>query len=102
MEQKYTARGLEVIGIHTPEFDYEKSRQRVEQAAARFQLKQPIYLDNDYAYWNALDNHYWPAFYLVDRRGNIRATDVGELHLNTSKGDAFEAKLEALLAEKAS
>lgn len=99
MEALYAAKGLEVIGVHTPEFDADKARSRVEQAAQRFHLRRPIYLDNDYAYWNALDNHYWPAFYLADRNGNLRASAVGELHLNTAKGDAFEAKLRALLAE---
>jgi len=102
MEQKYATQGFEVISVHTPEFDFEKDRRRVERAAERYKLRQPIYLDNDYAYWNALGNRYWPAFYLVDRKGNIRATDVGELHLNTEKGDDFEAKIRTLLAEKAS
>jgi hypothetical protein len=56
-------------------------------------------MDNDYAYWKALENRYWPSFYLVDRRGNLRAKDVGELHLNTAKGDAFEARLRELIEE---
>jgi hypothetical protein len=102
MEQKYDAQGLRVISVHTPEFPFEKERRRVERAAERYQIRQPIYLDNDYAYWNALENQYWPAFYLVDRKGMIRASDVGELHLGTEKGNAFEAKLRALLSEKAS
>jgi hypothetical protein len=102
MERKYDGQGLRVISVHTPEFPFEKERRRVERAAERYRIEQPIYLDNDYAYWNALDNHYWPAFYLVDRAGNIRASDVGELHLDTDKGAAFEAKLRLLLSEKAS
>jgi len=102
METKYGSQGLEVIGVHTPEFEYEKERRRVERASERYKLGHPIYMDNDYAYWNALGNRYWPAFYLVDRNGNIRASDVGELHLNTDKGNAFEAKLRELLDEKAS
>ena len=102
METKYAGQGLEVIGVHTPEFAYEKERRRVERASDRYKLAHPIYMDNDYAFWNALGNNYWPAFYLVDRKGNVRAADVGELHLNTEKGDAFEGKLRELLAEKAS
>ena len=101
MEAKYTAQGLEVISVHTPEFPFEKQRSQVESAARRYHLTQPIYMDNDYAYWNALDNQFWPAFYLVDRKGNLRAADVGELHLDTRKGNDFEAKIQALLAEKA-
>ena len=99
MEAKYGKQGLQVISVHTPEFEYEKDRRRVERAAERYKLKQPIYMDNDYAYWNALGNRYWPSFYLVDRAGNIRAKDVGELHLDTSKGNAFEATLRELIAE---
>ena len=102
MEQKYGAQGFQVIGVHTPEFEYEKDRRRVERATERYQLAHPVYMDNDRAYWNALGNQYWPAFYLVDRKGNIRAADIGELHLDTGKGATFEAKIRELLAEKAS
>ncbi len=102
MEKKYGAQGLQVIGVHTPEFEHEKDRRRVARAGERYKLEHPIYLDNDYAFWNALGNHYWPAFYLVDRKGNIRASDVGELHLDTDKGESFEARIRELLAEKAS
>lgn len=101
MKEKYAGQGLQVISVHTPEFEYEKDRRRVERAAQRYKLDQPIYMDNDYAYWNALGNRYWPSFYLVDRQGNIRAHDAGELHLGTDKGDAFEAQLKELLAEPA-
>ena len=101
MKERYSDDGLQVISVHTPEFEYEKERRRVERAAQRYKLDQPIYMDNDYAYWNALENRFWPSFYLVDREGNIRAQEVGELHLNTSKGDAFEAKLKKLLEEDA-
>jgi hypothetical protein len=99
MKQKYAARGLQVISVHTPEFEYEKERRRVERAAERYKLDQPIYMDNDYAYWNALGNRYWPSFYLVDRQGNLRARETGELHLDTDKGNAFEEQLRRLLAE---
>ena len=99
MKAKYGAQGLRVISVHTPEFDFEKDRQRVERAAERYRLEQPIYLDNDHGYWKALGNRYWPSFYLVDRQGRIRAQDVGELHRDTDKGNAFEAILRDLLAE---
>ena len=100
MEKKYASKGFRVVSVHTPEFEYEKDRRRVERAAERYKLKQAIYMDNDYAYWNALENHYWPAFYLVDRKGVIRAKEEGELHLDTAKGGAFEAKLRELIAEE--
>lgn len=99
MIQRYGNKGFQVVSVHSPEFDYEKDRRRVERAAERYKLEQPIYIDNDHAYWKALDNQYWPSFYLVDKKGVIRASDIGELHLNSSKGDAFEAKLRSLLEE---
>ena len=102
MKTRYAAQGLQVVSVHTPEFDYEKDRRRVERAAERYRLDQPIFMDNDYAYWNALGNRYWPSFYLVDRNGLIRAQTAGELHLESDAGQAFEARLKALLAEPAS
>jgi hypothetical protein len=102
MKEKYGEQGFVVVSVHTPEFDYEKERRRVERAVERYKLEQPVYMDNDYAYWNALGNRYWPAFYLVDRKGNLRASEEGELHLDTDKGNSFEGKLRALLAEKGS
>ncbi len=91
-----------MVSVHTPEFDFEKDRGRVERAVKRYKLDQPVFMDNDYAYWNALGNRYWPSFYLVDREGNIRAKTVGELHKGERKGERFEAKLRELLAEDAS
>lgn len=90
-----------VISIHTPEFDWEKDRGRVREVAARFDLKQPIYLDNDSAYWDALGNRYWPAFYLVDKRGRVRMNTVGEMHSGAADAAQFERAIEKLLAERA-
>lgn len=101
MEEKYTKQGLKVLGIHTPEFDFEKERGRVERALKRYNLKNPTYMDNDYAYWKSLHNRYWPAFYLVDRKGYIRSYAVGEVHEGTAKGEMLEAVLKSLLEEKA-
>lgn len=100
MEQRYAAQGLAVLGVHTPEFDHEKERPQVERAAERYGLKHPIYMDNDYAYWTALGNHYWPSFYLVDRKGRVRAKEIGELHEGSAKGDRMEAAIKRLLEEQ--
>jgi hypothetical protein len=100
MIERYSSQGLQVIGVHSPEFEHEKDRRLVERAAERYRLHQPIYMDNDHAYWDALRNSYWPSFYLIDRHGNIRAMDVGELHLDSDKGDRFEARLRELIAER--
>jgi hypothetical protein len=66
---------------------------------ARHGLDFPHLVDNDLAYWKALRNEYWPAIYLVDRCGRIRARQVGEVHSGQSSGRALEARIEALLAE---
>ena len=102
MKEKYKAAGLRVISVHTPEFDFEKDRKRVEKSVARYRLDQPVYLDNDYAYWNALGNRYWPAFYLVDKAGNMRTRSVGELHPDTERGDMMEGIIRELLRESPS
>ena len=86
-----------MIGIHTPEFDYEKERKQVESAVKRYNLDHPIMMDNDYAYWNALGNRYWPAFYLVDKNGVIAKRLVGEVHNGDSRAAAMDRLIEKLL-----
>jgi len=93
---------LRVVGIHTPEFDHERRREAVEEAARKHGLDFPHLLDNDYAYWRSLDNHYWPTVYLVDRCGRIRHRQVGEVHRGQASGDEMDRRIEALLAEPAS
>jgi cytochrome c biogenesis protein CcdA/thiol-disulfide isomerase/thioredoxin len=75
---EYKNKGLEIIGIHTPEFAFEKSKSHVEEAIKRFKITYPIALDNDYKTWRAYDNHYWPAHYLIDQNGMIVKTHFGE------------------------
>ena len=100
VETRYNSRGLRVIGIHSPEFDYEKKRESVAVHVRKHNLAHPVMLDNDHAYWRALGNSYWPAFYLVDRKGCIRDTFVGETHSNTNAARNIESAIERLLAEK--
>ncbi len=71
----------------------------MQETAKRFGLKQPIYLDNDSAYWNALGNSYWPAFYLVDKRGRVRMGSVGEMHAGEQEAVRFEQAISKLLTE---
>jgi hypothetical protein len=89
------------VGIHTPEFDSERVRANVEAAVLRERLDFPHLLDNDYAYWNALGNQYWPAIYLVDRCARMRASAVGEVHADEQSGRRLEAQIRALLQESA-
>ncbi|WP_083939256.1 thioredoxin family protein [Deinococcus apachensis] len=75
---KYKDHGLVVIGVHTPEFAFEKDVDNVRRAAKDMGVEYPIAIDNDYAVWNAFDNMYWPALYFVDAQGNIRHHQFGE------------------------
>ena len=67
-----------LLGVHTPEFAYEKRIQNVQEAPTRYGITHPVVQDNDFGTWNAFSNQYWPAFYLIDPEGNIRYTHFGE------------------------
>lgn len=86
-----------VIGVHTPEFNFEKERSRVESAVKRHSLTHPIVMDNDYQYWNALGNRAWPSFYLVNQEGEIVLQKYGEMHKNTAVSKQWEQTIESLL-----
>ena len=74
----YHKDGLEIVGVHTPEFAFEHVLGNVEGAVQRLHVTWPVALDNAYATWNAYSNQYWPADYLVDKRGDVRAVHFGE------------------------
>lgn len=74
----YQGKGLVIIGVHTPEFEFEKDPTNVAEAAARLGVKYPIAQDNDYKTWTAYHNQYWPAHYLIDQNGNLRMIHFGE------------------------
>ena len=76
--EKYKDQGLVVIGVHTPEFEFEKNLDNVRQAAKDTRVDYPIAIDNDYALWRAFKNQYWPALYFVDAQGRIRHHEFGE------------------------
>jgi thiol-disulfide isomerase/thioredoxin len=77
MHRRYRP-GLAVIGVHTPEFAFERSVRNVERAARARHLAFPIGLDNDYTAWNAYANEYWPSQYLIDGAGHVRYAHIGE------------------------
>jgi cytochrome c biogenesis protein CcdA/thiol-disulfide isomerase/thioredoxin len=93
-DARYRDRGLVTVGVHTPEFPFERDEQNVRDAIAQNGLRYPVAQDNDYATWNAYSNEYWPAKYLIDARGRVRYTHFGE-------GDygETESAIRALLAE---
>ncbi|MBS3068621.1 redoxin domain-containing protein [Candidatus Micrarchaeota archaeon] len=93
-DDKYRDEGLQIIGVHTPEFDFEKVYDNVKNAVAEHGLKYPVVLDNAYATWRAYDNHYWPAKYLIDKNGKIVYSHFGE-----GNYDETERKIQELLAD---
>ncbi len=76
--EKYKDKGLVIIGVHAPEFEFEKSEKNVAQAIKDFQLTYPVVQDNDFATWRAYNNRYWPAKYIIDKEGYIRYHHFGE------------------------
>jgi thiol-disulfide isomerase/thioredoxin len=76
--EKYKDHGLVVIGVHTPEFPFEKDVDNIRQAAKKMKIDYPIAVDTDYAIWHAFKNEYWPALYFVDAQGQIRHHQFGE------------------------
>jgi thiol-disulfide isomerase/thioredoxin len=91
---KYKDQGLVVIGVHAPEFAFEKNIGNVKQAVAKLKIDYPVAIDNDYAIWRAFNNEYWPADYFIDANGKIRHHFFGE-------GDYSESEkvIQQLLAE---
>jgi thiol-disulfide isomerase/thioredoxin len=95
--ERYQQHGLVVLGVHTPEFDFEHDLDNVRRAVKDLRVQYPVAVDNDYAIWSAFDNHYWPALYLVDAQGRIRHHRFGEGGYEES-----EMILQQLLAEAGS
>jgi thiol-disulfide isomerase/thioredoxin len=92
--EKYSAQGLVVIGVHSPEFAFEKNVGNVRWAAKDMRVSYPVAIDNDFAIWRAFKNQYWPALYFVDARGGIRHHQFGEGEYERS-----EAVIQQLLVD---
>ena len=93
IHERYGKDGLAVVSVHTPELAHEKDPANVREAVQRLGITYPVMLDNDFSYWTAIGNQYWPAFYLVDRDGRIVATEIGELHEGHARADDFEREI---------
>jgi thiol-disulfide isomerase/thioredoxin len=91
---QYQEHGLVVIGVHSPEFPFEKHVENVRRAAKDLRVEYPVAIDNDHAIWRAFKNHYWPALYFVDARGRIRHHHFGEGEYEQS-----ESVIQQLLTE---
>lgn len=95
--EKYKDKGLVIIGVHTPEFEFEKDAKNVKEALADFGITYPVMQDNNFATWNAYHNRYWPAKYLIDKDGYVRYTHFGE-----GNYDETEEVIQDLLEEAGS
>ena len=92
--QKYAGKGLVVIGVHAPEFSYERVLANVQRYVREHGISYPVAIDNDFDTWNRYNNRYWPAMYLIDKRGIIRYLRVGEGGYQKT-----EQQIQALLEE---
>ncbi|MGL5743412.1 MAG: thioredoxin family protein [Legionella sp.] len=93
--QRYHDKGLVIIGVHTPEFDFEKNLENVSAAVKRYGLLYPVALDNQFVTWNNYSNHYWPAHYLINQKGDVVYTHFGE-----GSYDVTESNIRFLLGIK--
>ncbi len=91
---KYRNDGFVVVGVHTPEFAFEKNEENVKKAIERYGIRYPVALDNFYGTWKAYDNHYWPAHYLFDAQGRLR-----EVHFGEGEYEETERAIQSLLME---
>ena len=94
--QKYAAKGLQTIGIHTPEFPFERDSKNIRRAIAKHGITYPVGVDNDFQTWKAFKNEYWPHLFLADRQGIIRYDHIGE-----GAYDETESKIRQLLGQRA-
>ena len=93
-DERYRDKGLAIVGVHTPEFAFEREAGNVKRAIAQNDLRYPVAQDNRYGTWNAWGNQYWPAKYLIDAEGHVRYTHFGE-----GNDRQTEEAIRALLAE---
>lgn len=93
--EKYKDKGLVILGVHSPEFAFEKEAGNLEMAVKKFALTYPVIADNDFEIWNSLANKYWPAKYIFDASGTMRAQHFGE-----GQYQEFEAFIQKLLLER--
>ncbi len=94
-DRKYRDKGLVIIGVHAPEFDFEKKFENVQAAVKKYGIEYPVVLDNNYKTWRAYNNRHWPHKYVIDATGVIRYDHIGE-----GKYEETEKKIQELLAER--
>jgi thiol-disulfide isomerase/thioredoxin len=95
LHERYASQGLVVVGVHTPEYGHERILANLEDAVKRFGIRYPVAQDNDYRTWNAFDNQYWPAQYLISQDGHIVYRHFGE-----GRYADTEARIQRLLRKR--
>lgn len=102
IQQRYADKDFVIVSVHTPELPDERSIANVRAAVAKQRITNPVMVDGDNSYWNAMKNEYWPAFYLIDKRGRIAARAIGEMHVGQAHAAELEQEIEQQLAADAS
>lgn len=100
VEKKYKPQGFQILGIHSPEFENEKIHANIKAKLKEFKITNAVMVDNDMGYWRAMNNRYWPSYFIVDKKGQVRANFIGETHKNSSQANKIETLIARLLAEK--
>ena len=102
IQQRYADKDFVIVSVHTPELPEERSVANVRAAVAEQSITNPVMVDGDSTYWNALKNQYWPAFYVIDKHGRIAARAIGEMHAGEARAAELEHAIEEQLAADAS
>jgi thiol-disulfide isomerase/thioredoxin len=102
IQQRYADKDFVIVSVHTPELAEERSTANVRKAVAEQRITNPVMVDGDYSYWNAMKNQYWPAFYVIDKSGRIAARAIGEMHVGQARAAELERAIEEQLAADAS
>lgn len=99
LEDKYKGKDFQIIGIHSPEFSHEKIHANIKAKITEFKISNPVMVDNDMSFWRSMNNRYWPAYYLVDKKAQVRSHFIGETHKNTKQANKLESTIDKLLVE---
>jgi thiol-disulfide isomerase/thioredoxin len=99
VRDQFAGQAFQVVGVHTPETDSERERADIIANAKKHGVTNPVMIDNDFSYWKAMSNHYWPTFYLIDKHGKVRAQFIGETHQGDQNAVAIDSMIKKLMAE---
>ncbi|HTE40862.1 MAG TPA: redoxin family protein [Steroidobacteraceae bacterium] len=99
IQERFAGKDFQIVSVHTPELAHERRRANVVNALKRLEITYPVMLDTDFSYWNAMNNRYWPAFYLIDKSGALREIVVGEIRVGDARTAKLEKSISALLGE---